>query len=109
MDASGSLRQDYLKRAKNVLENVPINVEFKVGSLTDSEVENTWGAIIRNSFTVKKERKINATFWLPEDNKYVTQELYVVDPEFTVRNVRKNKNGEYEVVYEPITFKFIGY
>lgn len=102
-DANGVLH-------RNVVDNVPINVSFNTrGRLSDTEMERLWGAIVRNSYIVQKERKLHATFWVPEINDYVTQDLYVPDPKFTVHQVRKNKNGEYEVVYEPMTFEFIGY
>lgn len=102
-DANGVLH-------RNVVSNVPLTIEFQTrGGLTDTQIEATWGAIIRNSYIINKERKIHATFFVPEINDYVTQDLYVPDPEFPIRRIRKDKTLGYEVVYEPITFKFIGY
>lgn len=101
-DANGGLH-------RHVVEHVPAKIEFKtLDGLTDTEIEATWGAIIRNSYTIAKERKVNATFWMPELNDYITRDFYITDPEFTIKQIRKT-NNQYEVVYEPITFKFIGY
>lgn len=95
---------------RHVVKNVPAKIEFKtLDGLTDSDIEATWGAIIRQSYTVANERKVHATFWIPEINDYVTKDFYVADPEFTIKKIRKKDNGEHEIVYEPITFKFIGY
>lgn len=102
-DANGVLH-------RNVLSNVPLTASFTtLDGLTDTEMEDTWGALIRHSYIVRNERKINATFWMPELNDYVTQDVYLPDPEFTIKEVRKNKSGKYEVVYKPVTFEFIGY
>lgn len=102
-DANGVLH-------RNVLDNAPLTVSFNTrDGLTDTQFEEIWGTIVRNSYVVAKERKISGKFWCPELNDYVTQELYVPDPEITIKQVKKNNNNEYEVIYNSATIKFIGY
>ena len=96
-DANGVLH-------RNALDHVPLKVEIQTRpGLNNFEWASFMGAI-RDNFTVAKERKCILTAFIPEINDYVTQEVYMPDPEVTIKTIDRNI-----VKYESIRLAFIGY
>ena len=96
-DANGVLH-------RNALDYAPIKVEINTRpGLNNFEWADFIGAI-RSNFTVPKERKAIVTAFIPELNDYVTQEMYMPDPEVTISNIDRNV-----IRYESIRLAFIGY
>ena len=96
-DANGVLH-------RNALDHAPIKVEINTRpGLNNFEWANFIGTI-RNNFTVAKERKAIVTAFIPELNDYVTQEMYMADPEVTIKTIDRNV-----IRYESIRLAFIGY
>lgn len=96
-DANGVLH-------RNALDHAPIKVEISTRpGLNNFEWADFIGTI-RNNFTVAKERKAIVTAFIPELNDYVTQEMYMPDPEVTIKTIDGNV-----IRYESIRLAFIGY
>lgn len=96
-DANGVLH-------RTVLGHVPLKVEFETPAmLTNSDVAELFGNI-RSNFTIPKERKASVTVYVPELDEYITQDMYMPDPQFIMYGIFN------EVVrYNPIRIAFIGY
>lgn len=98
-DANGVLH-------RNALEHVPIKVEFETReNLTNADVATFFGNI-RSNFSVPKERKAHITAYVPETDEYISQDMYMADPQFKIKRIDPNTNIIY---YEPIRVAFIGY
>lgn len=96
-DANGVLH-------RNALDHVPLKVEINTRpGLNNFEWSNFMGTI-RANFTVPKERKCVLTAFIPEINDYVTQNVYMPDPEVTIDSIDKNI-----IKYGSIRLAFIGY
>lgn len=96
-DANGKLH-------RNALDNEPSKVEFETLPLmTNSQMSDLLGNIQRQ-YTVPKERKANVTFYVPETNSYVTQEMYMPDINFQIYYADSEK-----IQYQPTRLAFIGY
>ena len=96
-DANGLLH-------RNALEHISYTVTFDIRSITNSDMESIT-TLLRNNYTVAIERKIEAfTFYVPEDNAYVTAPVYLVEPNFVIQHMTSNM-----IKYEPTTLEFIGY
>lgn len=98
-DANGVLN-------RNALDHAPIKVEFETReNLTNADVATFFGAI-RSNFTIPKERKAMVTAYVPELDDYVTQEMYMPDPQFKIKKIEPVTNV---IKYESIRVAFIGY
>lgn len=96
-DANGVLH-------RNVIDHVPIKVEFEVRRMTNTVYESIMDNI-RAAYTKPKERKTTITAFIPELNEYVTQAVYLVEPEITIlRQVDSST-----LVYDKMRFAFVGY
>lgn len=96
-DANGVLH-------RNALEHAPIKVEFTTPAmLTNTEVAELMGAI-RNQSTNTVERKYNVSVYVPELDDYVTQDMYMPDPQFQIYGSYDNK-----LTYKATRIAFIGY
>lgn len=96
-DANGVLH-------RNALSHVPDKLEFEcVPMLTNTEMNAVMSAI-RGQFSLPAERKANVTAYLPEEDRYVTQDMYMPDPEFQMYYADNNK-----ILYDAVRFAFIGY
>lgn len=96
-DANGVLH-------RNALTHVPDKCEFEcVPLLTNTEMNAVLSAI-RSRFDVPLERKLSVTMYVPELNDYVTQDMYMPDPQFTIYYADNN-----EIKYNSVRFAFIGY
>lgn len=98
-DANGVLH-------RNALDHVPLKVEFETReNLTNTDVANFFGAI-RANYTLASERKAMVTAYVPELDDYVTQEMYMADPQFKIKRIEDSTNT---IKYESIRVAFIGY
>lgn len=95
-DANGVLH-------RNVLEHESLVVEFTVRSMNNIELERFYSAI-RSNFISPKERRVSLICYMPELNDYITEQVYMPDPDFTIRRIEGPL-----VIYEPTKIKFIGY
>ena len=59
---------------------------------------------IADNYIIPKERRLIATLYVPEIDDYMTQELYLQDPEFVI-----SYKDEDTVYYEPTTLAFTAY
>lgn len=96
-DGDGLLHRD-------ALEHTPYKVEFE----TRNMLTNTEFAIlmknIKKNFINTSEKKASVTIYLPEEDDYVTQNMYMPDI-----NVPLYSATVEEVKYKPIRLAFIGY
>ena len=96
-DANGVLH-------RQALEHVPLKIEIHTReNLTNDQLATFLGAI-RSRYINAAERKCLVQAFVPELNDYVTQEMYMPDPEITIKII---KNGV--VKYDSIRLAWIGY
>lgn len=95
-DANGVLH-------RNALEHVPLVVNFETLSLTNTELATLLSGIQTNYLNAL-ERKVLATVYVPETDEYVTQEMYLAEPEPVIKSIYGNV-----ITYEPLKLSFIGY
>lgn len=95
-DANGILH-------RNALSHVSYTISFDIRPVTNDEMEEFLSAI-RSNFSSSLERKLSLTFYVPEDNNYVTADVYLPDIEFNINHIEN-----YVIIYEKTTIKFIGY
>ena len=83
---------------------MPGKVEFETPpNLKSSEFAEMMSGIERN-YMNELESKVNVTFFLPKEDNYITQEMYMPDIEV---NVKGELNGD--LLYNPTRIAFIGY
>jgi len=95
-DANGVLH-------RNPLEHSSYTISFDTNPLDNIKL-NEFLTVIRESYSVPAERKVNLTFYVPEVDDYVTQDCYMPDIEFPINYIENNV-----IKYDRITIKFIGY
>lgn len=96
-DANGILHRE-------ALTHVVQKVEFETPPmLSNHEVAELFSRISRN-YVVQSERKVLATIYDPETDSYVTQYMYLANPQFPINCIL---NGELR--YESIRLSFTGY
>lgn len=96
-DANGELHRETLSHYSAV-------VTFNIPSLkTNKEVSAFLGNIQAN-YTVPQERKAVVEFYMPETDNYVTLNMYMPDPEFTMYMATKEF-----IKYNETPIEFIGY
>lgn len=97
-DANGELQ-------RNVLEHVPLKIEFETPAmLTHMDFEELMSNLRKNFQTGNAERRASVTAYVPEYGTYVTQDMYMPDIEPTMYG---NYGGI--IHYDPIRLAFIGY
>lgn len=90
---------------RNALEHKVAKIELETReNLTNDEVATFMGNI-RANYTNQVERKATVTVFVPELNDYVTQEMYMSDPQFKIKRIDKNN----VIKYEKTRIAFIGY
>lgn len=95
-DANGEMH-------RNALDHYALTVQFDIKpNRTNLEINKIMSNIKAN-FTIPKERRANVTVYVPEDDTYVTQPMYMPDIEFTIKEISDI------IKYDTITFEFIGY
>ena len=89
---------------RNALSHKPGKVEFETPpNIMSSEFAEMMRNIERN-YTNEVEQKVTVTFFLPKEDDYVTQEMYMPDIEVNVKS-EVNK----QLLYNPTRIAFIGY
>ena len=98
-DANGVLH-------RNALSHIPVKVEFETReNLTNADIATFFGAI-RSNFTLASERKASVKAYVPELDDYITQDMYMADPQFKIKKIEPNTNV---IKYESVRVAFIGY
>lgn len=92
------------KLHRNVVSNKVGKVEFNTPYLTDTQFETLMSGI-RGGFSDSKEKKASVSFFVPENNAYVTQDMYVPDVTCKIYNVREGGG----LLYDSVRIAFIGY
>lgn len=92
------------KLHRSVVQKIPI-VSFDTMDL-DEKTKNEFFDNCRANYTIAKERKAIMSVYCPELGKYVSQEMYMVDPEIPISEIDEDTNNVY---YEPFTITFKGY
>ena len=87
-----------------VLDHVPSKTEFETPEMLTNADMSALMAGISVNYTIAKERKASVTVYVPEYDSYLTQDMYLVDPEFQMY-------GNYHGVihYRPVRLCFIAY
>ena len=90
---------------RNALPHVPPKCEFQIKpGLTNSKFDVIMNNI-RGQFTIPLERKGLCSVFVPELGEYVENYMYMPEPEITI--IRQESSSI--LIYDAITFKFIGY
>lgn len=98
-DANGVLH-------RNALDHVPLKIEFETrDNLTNADMATFFGNI-RSNYINETERKALVTLYVPEYDEYVTQEMYMSDPQFKIKRIEPVTNI---IHYESVRVAFIGY
>ena len=98
-DANGVLH-------RNALDHVPLKIEFETrDNLTNADMATFFGSI-RSNYISETERKALVTLYVPEYDEYVTQEMYMSDPQFKIKHIEPGTNI---IHYESVRVAFIGY
>lgn len=96
-DANGVLHRE-------ALDHIVEKVEFETPAmLTNKDMAELFGKISEN-YIVPKERKVLATIYVPETDKYVTSEMYMPDSQFSIYGVFDDV-----IKYNSVRIAFIGY
>ncbi len=96
-DANGKLH-------RQALAHVPCKVEFETPpNLTSLEFTSLMEKIKEN-YIIAGERKAVVTSFIPEENDYMIQEMYMPDITPTIKSLLND-----EIYYSPIRLAFIGY
>lgn len=91
---------------RNVLDHVPYTVSFNLrNNLNNIQIQH-FMSIVRSQFTISRERKLVLEFYNPEDDNYISQDVYLVDPDFIIDHIDLKSN---QVFYREISIKFVGY
>ena len=95
---------------RQALDHVPHKVEFNIKPMrTHFEISEILGNI-QDNMTEYKERKVSATFYVPEEDKYITQDMYMPDINFQIYGIKKfDENDKGTIYYDAIRLAFIGY
>lgn len=93
------------KLHRNVLSNVPAKVEFEMRSGMTNKEYDVIMSNIRGQYTNVPERKSSVTLFIPELGDYITQDMYLAEPEITI--IRQESTDT--LVYDTIRFAWIGY
>lgn len=90
---------------REVAENRPSTIEFAtVSGLTNKEVAEIFKGIHEN-YMNEAERKLKVTHYIPELDGYSEPEyMYIPNMQFPIDSIDDDT-----VIYNPITFTFIGY
>lgn len=88
---------------RNALEHKVVSITFNTKpNLTDKQVGELMENIRKNYLNPIEENVI-ATVFVPKLNDYVTQEMYMADNPFTIKEISDI------IKYDRITFDFVGY
>ena len=96
-DANGNLQ-------RTALNNFVPKVEFQTRPMLTRDQMNELFSNIRANYTNAVERRSTAKIYIPELDSYVTQSVYLSDPEFTIWGIIDGK-----IYYNSLRIAFIGY
>lgn len=96
-DADGVLHRTALAHRVNKIE-----FETPLG-LTNIDMAELFGKMAEN-YTVPAERKFVGTFYVPELDDYISQDMYMVDPAFNMHSITDKI-----IKYKPVRIAFIAY
>ena len=89
---------------RNTLAHIPNKVEFETPPmLTNTEFTELMSNISKN-YTIESERKASVTLYIPENDSYITQDMYMPDITQTIYDILND-----EIIYNAIRLAFIGY
>ena len=100
---------DSYRDANGVLHRTALNhrvnkMEFETPAmLTNTQMAELFSNIA-NNYTVPAERKFIGTFYVPELDAYVSQDMYMSDPSFMIYGIFDGV-----IKYNPIRIAFIAY
>lgn len=89
---------------RNALSHIPAKVEFEVNGMTSGAYDVIMNNI-RATYLNVLERKSSVTLFIPELGEYVTQDMYLAEPEITI--VRQESSSS--LIYDKVRFAWIGY
>lgn len=90
---------------RNALEHWVADITFDVVPfLTGEELASLMRSIRRN-YIIQAERRVNVTVFIPEENDYVTQEMYMPDIQIPVFSAESDG----KIFYQSFSMEFIGY
>lgn len=90
---------------RETVPNKPPKIEFETPYIYNKDVD-ALNALIRSKYTIAQERKLNITYYDPEEDNYKTAACYMPDVNYKIYNVDSVNNV---ILYEPIRYAFIGY
>lgn len=90
---------------RNVLAHKVGKVEFNTRALSSTDMEDLLSHI-RALYINEIEQRVLVTFYEPKSAGYVTQEMYMPDIDFTIRDVDEDKQI---LKYTETRIAFIGY
>ena len=90
---------------RNALTHKVGKIEFNTPLITNTDVKTLMDGIT-GAYVNATEKKLLATFYVPETDSYVSQYMYVPDIDFTIRNVDTVNNV---INYGETRIAFIGY
>ena len=96
-DANGVLH-------RTTLEHQAMKVEINTRNGLTNETLAAFLEGIQGQFTDASQRKASVECFIPEINDYVTQEMYMPDPEITINHI----DGDI-IFYDSVRLAFIGY
>lgn len=97
-DSDGVLHRNALQHKIGKLEfNTPIMNNTDFSTLMSS---------LKAQMSDPTEKKASVTFYVPEDDAYVTQDMYIPDVVTKIRNVDEGSNT---ISYQETRIAFIGY
>lgn len=96
-DANGELHREALDHYSAV-------ITFNVPPLKTNKEISAFLSNIQANYTIPKERKAVIEFYMPETDNYVTLNMYMPDPEFTIYMATKQF-----IKYNETPIEFIGY
>ena len=97
VDGNGVLHRNALEHTANKIEfeTIPLMTNTEFASLMTN---------LKNNFTIPLERKASVTCYIPEDDDYVTQDMYMPDIKPTIYYADAEK-----IQYNQVRLAFIGY
>ncbi|MBQ7775304.1 MAG: hypothetical protein IJ379_05230 [Lachnospiraceae bacterium] len=96
-DMQGKLHRTALAHKVN-------KVEFETPKMMTNAEMTEFLENLRNNYIVANERKLSASIYVPEIDAYMEQEVYLVDPKFTIYNQLAGV-----IYYNPVRIAFIAY
>lgn len=88
------------------LSHMPVKIEFETNDgMTNTDVAQI-GTLLRGKYIIQKERKLNITYYDPEEDTYKTAQCYMPDVQYKIKNIDKANN---KVYYNKLRYAFIEY